>query len=182
MSLEMAKTRDNFTGVLLGLAVGDALGTTLEFGPRRSLDDLHTEMVGGGIFGLAPGQWTVDTAMAVARGRSLIQENGFFPLSILSEWSEWYLRGKHACTGTCFDIGNATRSALDAFLRNRSVVPSIPASSLGNGSLMRLAPVVLFASNEDEAKLLAHQQSTLTHGEDAAECCSTQYHLVLTWH
>jgi ADP-ribosyl-[dinitrogen reductase] hydrolase len=153
---------------LLGLAIGDALGTTLEFGPRRSLDNLHTEMVGGGVFGLAPGEWTDDTAMAIAMGRSLIQENGFLPLSILREWSEWYLRGKHACTGTCFDIGSATRSALDAFLRNRAVAPTISASSLGNGSLMRLAPVVLFASNEDEADLLAYQQSTLTHGEDAA--------------
>lgn len=154
--------------MLLGLAVGDALGTTLEFGPRRSLDDLHTEMIGGGVFSLAPGQWTDDTAMAVAMGCSLIQEKAFRPLSILSEWSEWYLRGKHACTGTCFDIGNATRSALDAFLRNPTVVPTIPASSLGNGTLMRLAPVVLFASNEDEAESLAYEQSVLTHGEDAA--------------
>jgi ADP-ribosyl-[dinitrogen reductase] hydrolase len=164
----MATTRENFTGMLLGLAVGDALGTTLEFGPRRSLDDLHTEMIAGGVFGLAPGQWTDDTAMALAMGRSLVQEKAFRPLSILREWSEWYLRGKHACTGNCFDIGNATRSALDAFLQNPTVVPKISASSLGNGSLMRLAPVVLFASNENEAESLAYEQSVLTHGEDAA--------------
>jgi hypothetical protein len=55
MSLEMAPTRENFTGMLLALAVGHALATTLEFGPRRSLNDLHTEMVGAGVFGLAPG-------------------------------------------------------------------------------------------------------------------------------
>lgn len=155
--------------MLLGLAVGDALGTTLEFGPRRSLNNLHTEMIGGGIFGLAPGQWTDDTAMAVAMGHSLIQERAFRSLRILNEWSEWYLRGKHACTGSCFDIGNATRSALDAFLRNPTVVPKISASSLGNGSLMRLAPVVLFATNENEAESLAYDQSSLTHGEDAAK-------------
>jgi ADP-ribosyl-[dinitrogen reductase] hydrolase len=125
-------------------------------------------MIGGGVFGLAPGQWTDDTAMAIAIGRSLIQEKGFVPLGILGEWSEWYLRGKHACTGNCFDIGNATRSALDAFLRKPTVVPKIPASSLGNGSLMRLAPVVLFASNEDEAESLGYKQSVLTHGDDAA--------------
>ena len=164
----MATTRETFTGILLGLAVGDALGTTLEFGPRRPLNNLHTEIIGGGVFGLAPGQWTDDTAMAVALGRSLIKEKKFLPLSILSEWSEWYQRGKHSCTGTCFDIGNATRSALDAFLRNPTVVPTISASSLGNGTLMRLAPVVLFASNEDEAESLAYKQSVLTHGEDAA--------------
>jgi ADP-ribosyl-[dinitrogen reductase] hydrolase len=160
--------REQFTGMLLGLAVGDALGTTLEFRPRRPLDDLHTEMIGGGIFGLAPGQWTDDTAMAVAMGRSLIQEKAFVPLSILREWSEWYRQGRHSCTGTCFDIGHATRRALDAFLRNPSAVPKISASSLGNGTLMRLAPVVLFASNEDEAESLSYEQSVLTHGDDAA--------------
>jgi ADP-ribosyl-[dinitrogen reductase] hydrolase len=165
----MATAEENFRGILLGLAVGDALGTTLEFGPRRALDNFHTEMIGGGAFGLAPGQWTDDTAMAVGMGRSLIQRNGFQPLDMLSEWSEWYLRGKHSCTGTCFDIGNATRSALDAFLRNPTIVPEISASSLGNGTLMRLAPVVLFASNEDEAESLAYEQSVLTHGEDAAK-------------
>jgi ADP-ribosyl-[dinitrogen reductase] hydrolase len=125
-------------------------------------------VVGGGFFGLAPGQWTDDTAMAVAMGFSLIQEKAFRPLSVLSEWSEWYLRGKHSCTGACFDIGNATRRALDAFLQNPSVLPEISASSLGNGPLMRLAPVVLFASDEGEAESLAYAQSVLTHGEDAA--------------
>lgn len=162
------KPRDTFVGILLGLAVGDALGTTLEFGPRRSLDNLHTEMIGGGVFRLAPGQWTDDTAMAVAMGRSIVQEAAFRPLSVLYEWSQWYKQGKHSCTGTCFDIGNATRSALDAFLQNPAVVPKVSASSLGNGTLMRLAPVVLFASNEDEAESLAYEQSVLTHGEEAA--------------
>lgn len=155
-------------GVLLGLAVGDALGTTLEFGPRRPLDNLHAEMTGGGVFQLEPGQWTDDTAMALAMARSLVQEKSFRPLSVLHEWSEWYQHGKHSCTGTCFDIGSATRTALDAFLRNSAVVPQISVSALGNGSLMRLAPVVLFASNEGEAESLAYEQSLLTHGEDAA--------------
>src|ERR1039457_6857422 len=164
--------------MLLGLAVGDALGTTLEFGPRRSLNNLHTEMIGGGIFGLAPGQWTDDTAMAVAMAHSLIQERAFRSLRILNEWSEWYLRGKHACTGSCFDIGNATRSALDAFLRNPTVVPKISASSLGNGSLMRLAPVVLFATNENEAESLAYDQSSLT---DRKSTRLNSSHLVISY-
>jgi ADP-ribosyl-[dinitrogen reductase] hydrolase len=156
----------NFAGMLLGLAAGDALGATLEFGPRRPLDNLHTEMTGGGVFRLAPGQWTDDTAMAVALGRSLLEEQAFRPLH---EWAEWYRHGKHSCTGTCFDIGTATRSALQAFLQDPSAVPEIPPSALGNGSLMRLAPAVLFASDEEEAGSLAYEQSVLTHGEDAAQ-------------
>jgi ADP-ribosyl-[dinitrogen reductase] hydrolase len=165
----MTKKKDRFTGILLGLAVGDALGTTLEFKPRRPLDNLHTEMIGGGNFRLDPGQWTDDTAMAVAMGHSLLKEKVYQHLKILKEWAEWYQHGKHSCTGDCFDIGNATRSALDEFLRKPTVVPTIPASSLGNGSLMRLASIVLFAKNEDQAEALSYQQSTLTHGEDAAK-------------
>ncbi len=65
----MEKNLDRFSGILLGLAVGDGLGTTLEFQSRRQLHNLHTEMTGGGVFKLAPGQWTDDTAMAVAMGR-----------------------------------------------------------------------------------------------------------------
>ena len=163
----MTKSQDKFAGIFLGLAVGDALGTTLEFGPRRTPDNLHTEMTGGGVFSLAPGQWTDDTAMAVALARSLIQERAFRPLRVLQEWSEWYQQGKHSCTGTCFDIGIATRRSLNAFQREPTAAPEIFASALGNGSLMRLAPIVLFASSEAEAESLAYEQSVLTHGEDA---------------
>ena len=57
--------RDRAVGCLLGLAMGDAVGTTLEFKPRDTRPPL-TDMVGGGPFGLKPGQWTDDTAMALA--------------------------------------------------------------------------------------------------------------------
>src|SRR5947209_6773723 len=105
----MAEYMNKATGMLLGLAVGDALGTTLEFGPRRPLTCLHTEMIGGGPFHLKPGEWTDDTAMAVGLAHSLIEQQRFDPFSVLSEWCAWYQHGKHSCTGTCFDIGNATR-------------------------------------------------------------------------
>jgi hypothetical protein len=49
----------------------EAIAPTLEFEPGRPLDNLHTKMVGGGIIGLEPGQWTDDT---VAMGRSLVQK------------------------------------------------------------------------------------------------------------
>lgn len=169
MNPAAVKPKDHFAGILLGLAVGDALGTTLEFGPRRPLSNLHTEMTGGGVFRLKPGEWTDDTAMAVALASSLIEQRAFHPIPVLREWSEWYRRGKHSCTGTCFDIGNATRTALEAFLRNPDAPPKISASSLGNGTLMRLAPAVLFARDDNEAASLAYEQSILTHGPEAAE-------------
>jgi hypothetical protein len=57
-------TRDCFLGCLLGLAVGDAVGTTLEFEPRGSFTPIN-DLVGGGPFRLRPGQWTDDTSMAL---------------------------------------------------------------------------------------------------------------------
>jgi ADP-ribosyl-[dinitrogen reductase] hydrolase len=165
----MVKSADKWRGILLGLAIGDALGTTLEFGPRRALDHLHTELTGGGVFRLAAGEWTDDTAMAVGLGRSLVAENAFEPLKVLHEWAEWYRTGKHSCNGRCFDIGGATRAALAAYLADPTKVPQVAASALGNGSLMRLAPVVLFARDEVEAESLGYRQSVLTHGEEAAK-------------
>ena len=58
--------QDRFHGCLLGLAVGDAVGTTVEFKPRGSFEPV-TDMVGGGPFGLEPGQWTDDTSMALCQ-------------------------------------------------------------------------------------------------------------------
>ena len=64
--------RDRYVGSLIGLAAGDALGTTLEFkapGSFRPIDD----MIGGGPFKLTPGQWTDDTSMALCLTESLLE-------------------------------------------------------------------------------------------------------------
>jgi ADP-ribosylglycohydrolase len=73
------QSRNRYHGALLGLAAGDAFGTTLEFkspGTFRPLAD----MVGGGPFNLQPGQRTDDTGMALCLGKSLVQCQGFFDL------------------------------------------------------------------------------------------------------
>jgi len=64
--------RDRYRGSLLGLAVGDALGTTLEFSQPGSFAPLE-EMVGGGPFALKPGEWTDDTSMALCLAASLVE-------------------------------------------------------------------------------------------------------------
>jgi len=69
---------DRFRGCFLGLAMGDAVGTTVEFKPRGSFPPV-TDMVGGGVFGLKPGQWTDDTSMALCLAASLIMKKGFDP-------------------------------------------------------------------------------------------------------
>jgi ADP-ribosyl-[dinitrogen reductase] hydrolase len=69
---------NRFRGCLLGLAVGDAVGTTVEFKPRGTFSPL-TDMVGGGPFDLKPGAWTDDTSMALCLATSLLEKQGFDP-------------------------------------------------------------------------------------------------------
>ncbi|MFC6981063.1 ADP-ribosylglycohydrolase family protein [Microbulbifer taiwanensis] len=69
----MDALKDRFAGALLGLACGDAIGTTLEFTPRGSFQPI-TDMIGGGPFRLKPGQWTDDTSMALCLAESLVEK------------------------------------------------------------------------------------------------------------
>jgi ADP-ribosyl-[dinitrogen reductase] hydrolase len=71
-------SKDRFRGCLLGLAVGDAVGTTLEFKPRGSFKPIG-DMVGGGPFRLKPGEWADDTSMALCLATSLLEKKKFDP-------------------------------------------------------------------------------------------------------
>lgn len=135
---------DKYKGALLGLAIGDALGTTLEFTQPGSFEPL-TDMIGGGPFGLAPGQWTDDTSMALCLADSLLHCNGFDAADQMKRYVLWYREGYRSSTGTCFDIGNATRQALHRFEQTQDPYSgSTDIYTAGNGSIMRLAPVPLF--------------------------------------
>lgn len=69
---------ERYRGCLLGMAAGDALGTTLEFQPPGSFEPIE-KMVGGGSFHLAPGQWTDDTSVALCLAESLVERQDFDP-------------------------------------------------------------------------------------------------------
>jgi ADP-ribosyl-[dinitrogen reductase] hydrolase len=160
---------ERYRGALLGLAAGDAVGTTLEFMPPGSFDPIE-DMVGGGPFRLAAGQWTDDTSMALCLAESLIDQNGFEPIDQLKRYCRWYRQGHLSSTGRCFDIGNTTRAALHRFEQtNKPDSGSTDAYSAGNGSIMRLAPVPLFyAQNPQEAVEKSGESSKTTHGTTAA--------------
>jgi ADP-ribosyl-[dinitrogen reductase] hydrolase len=155
-------------GALLGLAVGDAIGTTVEFKPRGSFKPL-TDMVGGGPFGLQPGQFTDDTSMALCLAASLI-DNGFDLLDQMERYTRWANQGYMSSNGRCFDIGIATRGALQRFQRNGNpLAGSTDPNSAGNGCIMRLAPVpIRYADQPDLAARYSEEQATTTH--QAPEC------------
>ncbi len=161
--------QSRFRGCLLGLAVGDALGTTLEFKRPGTFEPI-TDMVGGGPFNLEPGQWTDDTAMALCLAESLIQTQGFDARDQMQRYMRWYRNGHLSSTGTCFDIGSVTRTALNSFARTDDPYagPRDPYTA-GNGSIMRLAPIALFyATSPTEAIARAGDSSRTTHGARAA--------------
>ena len=155
-------------GALLGLAVGDAVGTTVEFKPRGSFTPL-TDMVGGGPFRLLPGQWTDDTSMALCLGASLLA-CGFDLGEQIQRYLRWYDHGYMSSTGTCFDIGAATANALERYrVTGKPQAGSTDPNSAGNGCIMRLAPVVIYYQDSPElAMRYAAEQSTTTHR--APEC------------
>ncbi|MFQ5417728.1 MAG: ADP-ribosylglycohydrolase family protein [Myxococcota bacterium] len=161
--------RDRFRGALLGLASGDAVGTSVEFRPRGSFAAV-TDMTGGGPFRLEAGQWTDDTSMALCLGESLLRCGGFDPADQMNRYCRWWREGHWSSNGRCFDIGNTVRGALGRFLETGDAFSgSTHPESAGNGSLMRLAPVpMFFAGRFDEAVRLAGESSRTTHGCDEA--------------
>lgn len=164
---------DRFRGCLLGLACGDALGTTVEFAARGSFQPL-TDMVGGGPFHLQPGQWTDDTSMALCLAASLLYQNGFDATDQMNRYVNWWQHGYLSSTGECFDIGSTTRRALETFLASGDpFAGSTSPTAAGNGSLMRLAPIPLFFFNDRSATLhYAGESSRTTHAAaEAVDCC-----------
>lgn len=164
----MTTIQERYRGCLLGLAAGDALGTTLEFTTPGEFTPI-TDMVGGGPFNLKPGQWTDDTSMALCLAESLV-ERGFDPVHQLETYCRWWRDGHLSVKGRCFDIGFATRAALERFSRTRQpFCGSIDPQAAGNGSLMRLAPAPLaFALITADAVRYAGDSSRTTHA--APEC------------
>lgn len=160
---------NHFRGCLLGLAVGDAVGTTVEFMPRGSFSPL-TDMVGGGPFHLQPGQWTDDTSMALCLATSLITKKGFDPIDQMERYWNWYRNGYLSSTGECFDIGNTIRGALERYQQfDNPFSGDTSPNSAGNGSLMRLAPIPIFYFPDLQKMMhFAAESSRTTHG--ATEC------------
>ena len=174
----MTSRNDRVEGVLLGTAAGDALGAPYEFQPARG-PALEVAMIGGG--GWEPGEWTDDTAMAIAiaevaaTGADLRDEAA--QDAIVTRWRGWVPGAK--------DVGIQTRSVLTAAGRDGISAARARAEAArlhqrsgrtaGNGSLMRTAPVALaYLDDGDEDAMVAAARalSALTHFDpDAGDAC-----------
>lgn len=163
------ETAKRFKGCLLGLAAGDAVGTTVEFKKRGTFPPV-TGMAGGGPFGLEPGQWTDDTSMALCLAASLVECGGFDARDQMDRYIDWLREGYMSSTGKCFDIGTTTANALQHYADtgNPFSGPDDPMTA-GNGSIMRLAPVpMFFFPGLAETISRSEESSRTTHG--APQC------------
>src|SRR5688572_10696965 len=170
MSTESERAR----GALLGLAVGDALGTTYEFERLEQppypvlATGPATDVVGAGPFGLEAGQVTDDTQLAVCLARSLAERGGLEVADVAARYVAW---SEHA-----FDIGAQTLAAIERL--GEGEPPSSAALEVwreygrrpaGNGSLMRTAPIaVALRGAPHDSRLLidaAIADSLITHAD-----------------
>ncbi|CAF1304772.1 unnamed protein product [Rotaria sordida] len=189
---------DRIIGSLLGLAIGDALGASVEFRPQQYLSaNPVRKMEGGGTWGLEAGKWTDDTSMALCLASSLITENCFNPYDQMVRYKWWHKYGYLSSTGHCFDIGQATRQSISEFSQRQKILKiyyrcrseyevdrlSLDSverindfnincgdkDSAGNGALMRLAPVPLFYfKNPEYAIEYSARSAYLTHANKKA--------------
>jgi ADP-ribosyl-[dinitrogen reductase] hydrolase len=149
------------------------VGTTLEFKSRDSYP-LMTDMIGGGPFGLKAGEWTDDTAMALALADSLAADPKLDEADLMRRFVDWHESGMYSCTGSCFDIGITTRQALARWKKTGDpFAGSTDPQTAGNGSLMRLSPVaVSHFGNRALLRDVAARQSRTTHAApEAVDAC-----------
>ena len=167
------KYLENAQGMLLGLAAGDAVGTTVEFQERGMFYPVK-DMVGGGPFNLKKGEWTDDTSMALCLATSLIECAAFDAKDQIERYLKWRNEGYMSSNGRCFDIGMTVQNALARYVSTGNpFAGSVDPRSAGNGSIMRLAPIVI-AFYRDHEKLIeyAGESSRTTHGcEECVESC-----------
>lgn len=178
-ALAMHTLRNRYRGAMIGMAVGDAIGTTIEFS-QPGTKSVH-DMVGGGVFHLPVGAWTDDTSMALCLAESLILQQEFDAADQMRRYTWWHERGYFSSIGRCFDIGSTTCTALTRFGRDGNpYAGSTNEHTAGNGSLMRLAPIPLMYGYDDALCVqYGRQSSRTTHGAPQAVDACAVYALLM---
>jgi ADP-ribosyl-[dinitrogen reductase] hydrolase len=164
-----------YRGALVGLAIGDTLGMAIEFETRGDFEPV-TKPRAGGPFDLPLGYWTDDTSMALCLADSLLERGGYDSFDVLQKYSRWSKQGYRSSTGACFDIGGQVSASVDAYDRPDGKIVHTDmqrSSSAGNGSIMRLAPVIIAAHatglSLEQAMELARLSGRETHYSTEAE-------------
>ena len=175
---------------MYGLIAGDALGVPVEFTSR---DDRKrnpvVEMISNGTHNQPAGTWSDDSSMAIATLDSIVSKGGIDYDDIMTNFTEWCFNGKYTPFGDAFDIGIGTSRAIINYNKGAKPLDSGGKTEWdnGNGSLMRILPVCLYAveckkskkiSDEDSINII-HDVSSLTHAHIRSKIsCGIYYYLV----
>ena len=169
----MPSYRSRARGSLLGLALGDALGTAVEFLEPGSFEPLTT-ITGGGKFSLLAGQWTDDTSMAICMAESILRTGAWDEADQLDNFLAWMDHAHLSSNSRFIDIGISTRAALEIWRSTRQADHKTAGISRGgNCPMMRLAPLPIYLAAQRQVDMAAvtatcSQSCTLTHGHSAA--------------
>ena len=166
----MTLSHDKALGMMMGLAIGDAMGAPIEFQSAREPDHYITKYMTGGAHDVSLGEFTDDTSMALAMADAFIKAKGYDPHLIMKNFLKWKNEGAYSPRGVMFDCGNTVYSALSKYEKDPSdpYTGSTDPMSAGNGGLMRLAPAIIAAKSEEEAIDFAANSTRLTHGSREA--------------
>ena len=176
--------QDRLAGGLIGLLVGDALGVPYEFHPPEALPAPELiEMTPPPGFkrahvGVPPGTWSDDGAQALVLLDSLLANNGLDLEHFGQGLTRWLHQGFWAVNNAVFDIGMQTSTAINRLMQGIPADRSGPSEEArnGNGSLMRVLPLVLWhQGSDDELAHLAARQSLPTHGHPRSQVACAQY-------
>jgi ADP-ribosyl-[dinitrogen reductase] hydrolase len=163
---------DRALGAYLGLAVGDALGATVEFmtpGEIATQYGLHRKMIGGGWLRLKPGQVTDDTEMCLSLGRSLANKGTFDIVDICEEFAQW-LKSKPV------DVGNTCRRGIRRYMTEGTTFTPYHDGDGGNGAAMRNLPVALATLGQPEAlEKWTLEQAHITHNHPLSDAATLMF-------
>ena len=171
----MNRQNNQYLGAIIGHAVGDAMGFPTEFSKREELlKNPVIEMIDSTDIGQPAGSWSDDTAMEIATIDSFIQKKYFDYKDIMDKWVKWISKSEYTPTGVAFDIGRTCLKAIKKFCNGTAPLQcgSTSINENGNGSLMRILPVALYAYSKklDDTSIhkLTNEVSSLTHAHEVS--------------
>ena len=171
----MNRQNNQYLGAIIGHAVGDAMGFPTEFSKREELlKNPVIEMIDSPDVGQPAGSWSDDTAMEIATIDSFIQKKCFDYKAIMDKWVKWISKSEYTPTGVTFDIGRTCLKAIKKYCNGTAPLQcgSTSINENGNGSLMRILPVALYAylKNLDDISIrkLTNEVSSLTHAHEVS--------------
>ena len=159
--------KDRAKAAYLGLAIGDALGATVEFmtpNEIKTTHGVHKNIVGGGWLKLKPGSVTDDTEMSLTLGAALLACRRVDAKAIADAFSEW-MRSKPV------DIGNTVRRGIVHYRNHGETSVAKSEFNAGNGACMRSLPIALATLGSDRESVIAASrlQAHITHHADLSD-------------